>query len=138
MGIGIFVVGGVTGFFINEEIRNKNLKKKKSLTKEVITNHNQIMVSYISKISEGTLDIACLLETINHFRFIIELISKQEIEIKIDINQTNELFYIINNYTINLAKLNNIDLELKEENQEISLSSILNCLELQKTIFEKK
>lgn len=136
LGLGGFVAGGVTVFLMNKGIKNEKLKNKKELTNEVITNHNQIMISYIDKISEGKLDIACLLETINHLRLIIELIAKKEIEIEFDINQTNELFYIINNYTINLAKLNNIELELKEENEETSLSNILKCLELQKTIFE--
>ena len=73
---------------------------------------------------------------INNLKLIKKLAEENDSKIMINVEQTNELFDIVYNYTVELAKLNNLNLDIESMQNEISLSNIVKCLEYQQQIFE--
>jgi len=139
IGIGIFAVGGLTVTAFNkykEYKKNKGTSVFSDLEQEIIIKHNTIITDYLNSINSGTLDIETLKKLINNLKTIKEEKELNNLKIKIDVQKTNELFNMVYKYTIDLAKLNNINLNMEEIKNEFSLDNTIKCLEYQEQIFE--
>ena len=140
IGVGLFVAGSLTATAIIKYQEYKKKKKEKqtqSFEEMIAVDHNEIITDYINAISSGTLNIDLLKEFIKNLKFIYEESQNKGLEIKINIEKTNELFELLYKYTLDLAKLNNIDLDLETLKEERSLLNTIKILEYQQTIFEK-
>ena len=62
----------------------------------------------------------------------------KEIKITISVNQLEELVNLIYNYTLNLAKVNNINSKEVEKKSNDLLLNIIYYLYFQKEIFQEK
>lgn len=139
-GVGIFAAGCLTATVINEIYKYSNKKKKNNevykLEQTIVSNHNDTVTEYLNSISSGTLNVGVLMAIINNLKLIKKLAEENDSKIMINVEQTNELFDIVYNYTVELAKLNNLNLDIESMQNEISLSNIVKCLEYQQQIFE--
>ncbi len=140
--IGIGALIGVSAaatsiYFVYKKIRNKHNGNDKE--KIILDGFNAALSKYVSSIKEGNLSIDVLEDFIWNIKFIKENLKNKEIEVKISLNQLEELLDLIYSYTVNLANLNNISAELIEkDNDKDSLSNIIYFLDFQKKILKEE
>ena len=131
--VGVIILAYKGGKYLYKVIKNEN--KNENLENEIIINQNELTNDYINEIQTGTLDKETLINLILNFKKIIDAKNKGLI-IKIDIEKFNELLNILDKYTNELAKANNIDLNIDTMNNDDYLLDCVKYLECQKQIFE--
>ena len=130
--VGVIILAYKGGKYLYKVIKNEN--KNENLENEIIINQNELTNDYINEIQTGTLDKETLINLILNFKKIIDAKNKGLIEI--DIEKFNELLNILDKYTNELAKANNIDLNIDTKNSDDYLLDCVKYLECQKQIFE--
>lgn len=130
--VGVIILAYKGGKYLYKVIKNEN--KNENLENEIIINQNELTNDYINEIQTGTLDKETLINLILNFKKIIDAKNKGLIEI--DIEKFNELLNILDKYTNELAKANNIDLNIDTMNNDDYLLDCVKYLECQKQIFE--
>ncbi|MFR5683095.1 MAG: hypothetical protein ACLUD1_03300 [Clostridia bacterium] len=141
LGVVVGVSTVATGVYL---AYSKIKEKKQNIDKEemITIGFNKSLTNYINAIKKGDLSLEILEDFIWNVNFIKENSENKEIKIENSINQLEELLNLIYKYTIELAKINNINTELIRDNKENyknnSFSIIIYCLNYQKEIFEGK
>ena len=130
--VGVIILVYKGGKYLYKVIKNEN--KNENLENEIIINQNELTNDYINEIQTGTLDKETLINLILNFKKIID--AKNKGLIQIDIEKFNELLNILDKYTNELAKENNIDLNIDTMNNDDYLLDCVKYLECQKQIFE--
>ena len=131
--VGVIILVYKGGKYLYKVIKNENINE--NLENEIIINQNELTNDYINEIQTGTLDKETLINLILNFKKIIDAKNKGLI-IEIDIEKFNELLNILDKYTNELAKANNIDLNIDTMNSDDYLLDCVKYLECQKQIFE--
>ncbi len=139
IGIGVVVGISTVALGIYSSYQKHKKEKQEINQQDGITNgFNVSLNNYINAIKEGNLSLDILEDLIWNINFIKENSENKEIKVTFTLQQLEELVNLIYNYTIQLAKVNNIDYTSIKKEKENSLSNIIYYLDFQKEIFKRQ
>ena len=139
IGIGVIVGASTLALGVYTAYQKfKGKKQDKINQNDISKGFNTSLNNYIKAIKEKNLSLDIVEDLLWNINFLKENLENKEIKITISVNQLEELVNLIYNYTLNLAKVNNINSKEVEKKSNDLLLNIIYYLYFQKEIFQRE